>query len=101
MDTSVFYNLPEFFEAIWRWCGTQDPRATFFIGIAVWVLIGRVFGVFGNPVQKAIAFMGIVLVAVIALAFWVSFSGTLEPGEIPFGKAASTPNADTLMELQK
>lgn len=101
MDPSVFYNLPEFFAALWRWCGNQDPRTAFFLGIGVWIVMGRVFGLFANPAQKVLALAGIVLVAVIALAFWVSFAGVLQPGEIPFGKAASTPNADTLLEIQK
>jgi hypothetical protein len=101
MDISVFYNLPELFAAVWRWCGTQDPRVTFFIGVASWFAVGRMFSLFGNPVQTAIAFAGFILVALLALSFWVAFAGVLEPGEIPFGKAASTPNADTLMEIQK
>ncbi|MCZ7860793.1 hypothetical protein O9X98_05190 [Agrobacterium salinitolerans] len=101
MDSSVFYNLPEFFTAIWRWCANQDPRITFAIGFATAIIIGRLFSVFANPAQKVLAFAGFIVVAIIALAFWVSFAGVLEPGEIPFGKAASTPNAETLTEIQK
>lgn len=101
MDTSVLYNLPEFFAAIWRWCANQDPRVSFAVGFATAIVIGRLFSVFANPVQKVLAFAGFIVVAIMALAFWVSFAGVLEPGEIPFGKAASTPNADTLTEIQK
>ena len=101
MDTSVFYNLPDFFAAVWNWCGNQDSRTAFLAGVVTWFALGRIFGLFGNPVQKVIAFMGFILVAFLALAFWVSFSGTLEPGEIPFGKATFTPNVDTLTEIQK
>ena len=101
MDPSVFYNLPEFSMAIWRWCANQDPRITFAIGFATAIIIGRLFSVFANPGQKALAFAGFIVVATIVLAFWVSFAGVLEPGEIPFGKAASTPNVETLTEIQK
>jgi hypothetical protein len=101
MDTSVLYNLPEFFAAIWRWCANQDPRITFALGFATAIILGRLFSVFANPAQKAFAFAGLIVVAIMALAFWVSFAGVLTPGEIPFGKAASTPNAETLTEIQK
>lgn len=101
MDTSVLYNLPEFFVSVWRWCGNQDSRVAFAVGIGTWIVLGGIFRLFANPVQKVMAFAGFVLVALIALAFWVGFAGGLEPGEIPFAKAASTPNVDTLTEIQK
>lgn len=101
MDSIVFYNLPAFIAAIWRWCGSQDPRITFALGVASWIVVGRLFSLFGNPVQKVLSLAGFIVIAIIALTSWVSFSGTLKPGEVPFGKAAITPNADTLTEIQK
>jgi hypothetical protein len=101
MDTSVLYNLPEFFSAIWRWSAHQDSRVAFAIGVATSIVIGRLFSIFANPAQKIFAFAGFIVVAIIVLAAWVSFAGVLQPGEIPFGKATSTPNAETLTEIQK
>jgi Zn-dependent protease len=101
MDTSVLYNLPEFFSAIWRWSAHQDSRVSFAFGVATAIVIGRLFSIFANPAQKILAFAGFIVVAIIVLASWVSFAGVLQPGEIPFGKAASTPNAETLTEIQK
>ncbi|MDW9481194.1 hypothetical protein GOB57_21345 [Sinorhizobium meliloti] len=101
MDPGVFYNLPEHLTAIWRWCANQDARIAFALGCAATIIIDRMLSVVSNPAQKILVLAGYILVAVMALAFWVSFAGVLETGEIPFGKAASTPNADTLTEIQK
>jgi hypothetical protein len=101
MDTSALYDLPGFLAAAWRWCGIQDSRVAFGLGFATTIVLARIFSVFANPAQKILAVAGFIVVAVIVLAFWVSFAGVLEPGEIPFGKAVTTPNADTLSEIQK
>jgi hypothetical protein len=101
MDISVFYNLPALFATIWNWCGNQDPRVAFAFGVGFYFVVERILSLSDSPARKVIAFTGFILVAIMALAFWVAFAGVLEPGEIPFGKAATTPNADTLLEIQK
>lgn len=101
MDISVLYNLPDFLLSVWAWAGNQDSRIAFLLGVLTWVVVGQIFSLFDSPVQKVLSFCGFVLVVLIALGSWVSFSGTLEPGEIPYMRATITPNVDTLMEIQE
>lgn len=101
MSIEVLYNLPEFFAGLWNWCSHRDPRVAFGLGVLFWMATGRLFSLFGNPVQKVVALIGFLVILLMALAFWVGFSGALAPGEVPFGKATRNPNANTLMELQK
>ncbi len=101
MDISILYSLPEFLLSVWVWAGNQDSRIAFLLGVLSWIVVGQIFSLFDNPVQRVVSFCGFVLVALIALGSWVSFSGALESGEIPFMRATVTPNVDTLMEIQE
>jgi hypothetical protein len=101
MVIDVLYNLPEFVRGLWEWCARQDSRVAFGLGVLFWMVVGRVFSVLGNPVQKVMGLVGTVVILLMALAFWVAFAGGLEPGSIPFERATRTPGADTLMEIQQ
>jgi Zn-dependent protease len=101
LNADILYHLPEFLNYVWSQCASLDGRVTFGCGFAAAVVSGRVLSLFTHPFQKVAALFGAVLIALLALAFWVGFAGSLQPGTVPFHKATETPNAGTLLEIQK
>jgi hypothetical protein len=101
MDINFFYNLPTVIASIWTSFAEFDARLAFVAGILAAVISSRLVHTFESPATKILSLLGFITIVALALGFWVSFSGSLEPGEIPFSKATVTPGVDTLIEVQK
>ena len=101
MSTEIIYNIPEFIAWLWVWCGLQDGRVSFGLGVLTWIIISRIFSSFQSPISAVIAVLSVLIVLIIALSAWVGLSGMVDMGEETLRRVTDPSNANTFNEVSK